>query len=144
MLSKADRVVSNTPVRHSDPLPAHQKIDLVEDDVDRIEIVAQNFVEPIELLVRRDTTLRNADIDTGFVSRILRQAIDSAVVRFDRLAVDFDNTEPISLGVREFENLLTDRVDDERFPGPRRPVEEHVGRTVPLQCRSKIGDDIVN
>jgi len=77
-------------------LPAHQKIDLVEDDVDRIEIVAQNFVEPIELLVRRDTTLRNADIDTGFVSRILRQAIDSAVVRFDRLAVDFDNTEPIS------------------------------------------------
>jgi hypothetical protein len=34
-------------------------------------------------------------------------------VRFDRLAVDFDDAEPISLRVREFEKLLADRINDE-------------------------------
>jgi hypothetical protein len=46
-------------------LPTHQKVDLVKNDDDRVEVVAQNPVEPIELLVSRNPALRDADVEEG-------------------------------------------------------------------------------
>jgi hypothetical protein len=93
-------------------LPAHQEVALVEDDDNRIEVVGQNLIEQIELLVGRNPALGDTDVNAGLFGRVLHEPIDSSVVRFDRLAVNLDDAEPVSLRVREFENLLADRVDN--------------------------------